>query len=725
MIGKARIVLTALVLCCTAPFVCLGQCTTTEPSGCSSEIPHLIRFSGQVKNPFTASHTGIVSLRFTIYDSEKGGTALWQEVQNTQADLVGRYEVLLGATSKEGVPPSVFSNGAQRWLGVEVLRPGSEEEQRIALVSVPYAVKAGDAQTLGGFPASAFMRAQSGSEATTSVAVPPSVAVPTSVPTVEPGRPSSQAVGIVQQGSGPTSDQFPAVTPNQIPRYGTRSFVNSQIADSGGVVTLQNLSNILFADQFPNGVSDAVAACPANGCIIYALSPQTNLNLGSIDPGSKAVTIYLGPYIYTVKQITLRKAMKIIGMGASTSSSTAPPTCSSTAPCNGTTLQSVNGNNPVFVIPQTNNNPATNVLLSGFRLLGSAGNTSEDGFFLDTSSTGNAGLWYSTIDDVYMENFGGISIHIKGRNNDFASASQWLLFNNVIVFRKPGGGNALKLEGAIFELRFRNCEFDGQGTGDGTNIYVGGTGGGTGGYPISIVFEGLVSQSAALAVQIDGGVNLVFYASHHEALQGAYDIAFTHGVGTSGVTITDSYFAGNVGSNAGAGFDLKIDTQSASGIVFSHNQIFGSPDAVVKGTNFSSISYQDNLFLPGTSDLPPTSGITAQMSPALKMNIQGTHTVGLNPSTTPITTLQSSLGPGETVTFYTLTGPVVFSSGGNIDLMGAPSITVNGSITFIRSDLGSSTWKPVAQWTPPSPPATTPPASGIATIRNAEPTVRR
>src|ERR1700685_4580964 len=141
MMGKARIALTALVFCCSTPFLCIAQ-SSSDASGCASDIPHLIRFSGQVR-------AAIVSLRFTIYDSEKGGTALWQEVQNTQADMLGRYEALLGATSSEGVPTSVFSNGAQRWLGVQVIRPGSEEEPRVALVSVPYAVKAGDAQTLG------------------------------------------------------------------------------------------------------------------------------------------------------------------------------------------------------------------------------------------------------------------------------------------------------------------------------------------------------------------------------------------------------------------------------------------------------------------------------------------------------------------------------------------------------------------------------------------------
>jgi hypothetical protein len=684
MMGNVRTVLKALFLSCVAPLLCVGQCNSGA-SGCASDIPHLVRFTGQVKTPFAASHTGIVTLRFTIYDSETGGTALWQEVQNTQADLQGHYEVLLGASSSEGVPLSVFSNGGQRWLGVQVLRPGSEEEQRVALVSVPYAVKAGDAQTLGGLPASAFLRTPNSSEAPTSV--------PVSTPPPTPGSStSSQGTQASRPGSGVLSAQSPSAmpetvgTPNQIPRFATQGLADSQISDSAGVVTLQNLSNILFADRFPNGVPDAIAACPANGCIIYALSPQTNRNLGTIDPGNKAVTIYLGPYSYNVNQITLRKAMKIIGMGASGG--------------NGTALHSVNGNNPVFVISQTNFDPTTNVLLSGFRVYGSDGNTTQDGFFLDTSSSRSTGLWYSTLDDIVLQGFGGISIHIKGRNDNFGSGSQWLLFNNVIVFRKPGGGNALRLEGATFELRFRNCEFDGHSTTDGTNIFIGGLDGGVTGYPISIVFEGLVSQNAALAVQIDGGFNLTFYASHHELLQNGYQVVFNHGVPTRGLTITDSYFAGNVGNNAGAGYDLAVESSTAQGIVFSHNQIFGAPDAVVKGTNLASVVYQDNLYLPGSSSVPPTSHITAQITPAATLDIRGIHTIGLNPSPTPIKTLQSSLGPGETVTFYALKGSVVFAHGGNIDLMGIPSLTVSGSITFIRTDLGPASWRIFSQWTP-------------------------
>jgi hypothetical protein len=700
--GRVRAAIQSLVVAIFAsagPSIGMAQCLDGITS-CTQSVPHLIRFGGVIKNPLAFSHTGVVALQFVVYDDSKGGTALWQEVQNTQTDAEGRYEVFLGATTSDGIPMSLFASGEPRWLGVQLVRPGAEEDPRVLLVSVPYALKAGDAGTLGGLPASAFVRA---AQQNAPITVGPEYGARSEASTVVPAIRTGGGSSVPDTSSAPSGNSNVASSGlfNQIPKFSSTGLLNSQIQDSGGVVSLGNLSNILFADRFANGVSDAVAACPENGCIIYALSPKTNLNLGTIDPGTKAITIYLGPYVYTVNQITLRKALKVIGMGAAASGpANGSGTCNAAITCHGTTLQSVNGNKPVFVVPQINNMPVTNILLTGFRVLGSAGNTSEDGFFLDTSTASNMGMWYSTIDDIYMEGFAGVAIHVKGRSNDYLSATQWVLFNNVVVFRTAGGGNALRLEGATFELRFRNCNFDGQGLGDGINIYIGGITGGVSGYPISIVFEGLVSQNAATAVQLDGAYNITFYASHHEILWGGYQILDTHGVGTRGVTITDSYFAGNVGSHAGAGFELDIETTLALGIVFTHNQMYGTPDAIIKSTNLASVAYQDNLFSPGTSDLPPTSGITAQMAPASAMDIAGIHTIGLNGSTTNIVTIRSSLGPGETVTFFTLGGSVVFGSGGNIDLMGMPSVTVNGLITFIRSDLGSLQWKPISQWSP-------------------------
>ena len=53
----------------------------------------------------------------------------------------------------------LFTSGEPRWLGVQALLPGEEEQSRVPMVSVPYAMEAADAQTLGGLPASAFMKA--------------------------------------------------------------------------------------------------------------------------------------------------------------------------------------------------------------------------------------------------------------------------------------------------------------------------------------------------------------------------------------------------------------------------------------------------------------------------------------------------------------------------------------------------------------------------------------
>ena len=79
------------------------------------------------------------------------------ETQNVTADVKGNYTVRLGATPPEGLPLDLFTSGEARWLGVRI--NGGEEQPRVLLLSVPYALKAGDAQTLGGLPASAFVLA--------------------------------------------------------------------------------------------------------------------------------------------------------------------------------------------------------------------------------------------------------------------------------------------------------------------------------------------------------------------------------------------------------------------------------------------------------------------------------------------------------------------------------------------------------------------------------------
>jgi len=97
-----------------------------------------------------------VGLTFSIYTEQQGGATLWMETHNVEMDAEGHYSVLLGSQQSEGMPIELFATGDPRWLGVKVELPGEVEQARVLLVSVPYALKASDADTLGGKPASAY-----------------------------------------------------------------------------------------------------------------------------------------------------------------------------------------------------------------------------------------------------------------------------------------------------------------------------------------------------------------------------------------------------------------------------------------------------------------------------------------------------------------------------------------------------------------------------------------
>jgi hypothetical protein len=123
-------------------------------------VPRLVKFSGVVNDPQGRPRSGVVGITFAIYKEQQGGAALWMETQNAVLDEQGKYTVLLGTTKSEGVPLELFMSGEPRWLGVQAEGAGEVEQARVLLVSVPYALKAADAETLGGLPSSAYALAQ-------------------------------------------------------------------------------------------------------------------------------------------------------------------------------------------------------------------------------------------------------------------------------------------------------------------------------------------------------------------------------------------------------------------------------------------------------------------------------------------------------------------------------------------------------------------------------------
>jgi hypothetical protein len=119
-----------------------------------------VRFTGSF-HPSASQPAGTVGTTFAIYGQQEGGAPLWTEDQNVELDVSGNYTVLLGSTKNEGVPPELFAGGEARWLQVELYVPGEVDAPRVLLVSVPYALKAADADTLGGKPASSYLLAGS------------------------------------------------------------------------------------------------------------------------------------------------------------------------------------------------------------------------------------------------------------------------------------------------------------------------------------------------------------------------------------------------------------------------------------------------------------------------------------------------------------------------------------------------------------------------------------
>jgi trimeric autotransporter adhesin len=144
-----------LLLCCV-----FSQAQQTVATNTNVAVPPLINFSGTLTeaNGKPITITGTVAVTFSLYSEQTGGAALWMETQNVQTDSHGNYTVMLGSTSSTGLPAEIFVAGEAHWLGVQV-QGQPEEQPRVLLVSAPYALKAGDAQTLGGLPASAFVLA--------------------------------------------------------------------------------------------------------------------------------------------------------------------------------------------------------------------------------------------------------------------------------------------------------------------------------------------------------------------------------------------------------------------------------------------------------------------------------------------------------------------------------------------------------------------------------------
>jgi trimeric autotransporter adhesin len=200
--------LTAFLLCSLA-FAQAGDSS-------AAIVPRLVNYSGKAIDSGGNAMPGVAGITFAVYKDQYEGTPLWMETQNVTVDAKGNYTVQLGASSSQGLPLDLFNSGEARWLGVRV--NGGEEQPRVLLLSVPYALKAADAQTLGGLPASAFQLADVANATTTEHSA---VAVAMSASTSASPATSSD----VTTSGG---------TVNSVPLFTTASNVQSSILEQTG-----------------------------------------------------------------------------------------------------------------------------------------------------------------------------------------------------------------------------------------------------------------------------------------------------------------------------------------------------------------------------------------------------------------------------------------------------------------------------------------------------------
>jgi hypothetical protein len=239
------------------------QAPPAVSSATGSSVPRLIKFNGTLLDAQGQPMKGPVGVTFSLYAQQSEGAALWMETQSVETDSKGSYTVLLGANSANGAPAELFNTGEARWLGVQPERQA--EQPRILLVSVPYALKAGDAQTLGGLPPTAFALANS-STATNSAS--PASNVPltlTSPPATASGTLSANSAGLLA-ASCATITADATATVNLLTKFAAACQIHqSQLFDNGTNVGIGNGSTAPAAklDVFGTGMFRGALTLPS------------------------------------------------------------------------------------------------------------------------------------------------------------------------------------------------------------------------------------------------------------------------------------------------------------------------------------------------------------------------------------------------------------------------------------------------------------------------------
>ena len=99
---------------------------------CLAQVPREMTYQGYLTDNSNNAITANLQLTFNIYDTQTGGSALWNEVHPSVAVIEGVFRVRLGS-----VTPLNLAFDAPYWLGIRV-QNDPELSPRIALTGVGY-----------------------------------------------------------------------------------------------------------------------------------------------------------------------------------------------------------------------------------------------------------------------------------------------------------------------------------------------------------------------------------------------------------------------------------------------------------------------------------------------------------------------------------------------------------------------------------------------------------
>jgi hypothetical protein len=271
-----------------------GRASAAEPDsptmavvlsqGNQTTEPRVIKFGGVLADSMGRPLSGEVEVTFALYKNETDEEPLWKESQNVTVDNQGGYTALIGSTQSAGIPVELFRSDDARWLGVQI--QGEPQRPRILLVSVPYALKAVEAEKLGGKSISDFVLSETlGDQVRQVIQAQGQVAVQPILAGTTTGKQSATNGALTPQltPSGPMfpPSTFSGTTSNQIvsvQQKGSGSGLVATTASSTGNSGVVGLATSTSTSSNQNGVYGQNAGAGA-GVAGIATNPSAGVGV--------------------------------------------------------------------------------------------------------------------------------------------------------------------------------------------------------------------------------------------------------------------------------------------------------------------------------------------------------------------------------------------------------------------------------------------------------------